>query len=188
MTLLLVGVLAFFGIHCVALVGLRDGVAARVGEGPWKGLYSLVAIGGLVAMVWGYGQARMTPTYLWVPPVWTRHLALTLLLPIFPLLFSAYLPGRLQALVRHPMMVATLIWSGSHLLANGATHDVVLFGSFFVWSLAMLVSYRFRTLRPVPGASPSAVNDWIAIIGGLLLYGATLMGLHEWLFGVAPLF
>jgi len=188
MSLLLVGLFLFLGIHLTGAFGMRETMVERTGgEGPWKGLYSLVSLVGLVCITMGYAEARAAPSVLWVPPVWTRHLALTLMLPVFPMLFAAYLPGRIQSTLKHPMLVATKTWALAHLLANGMLHDVLLFGGFLAWAVIVRISLGRREPRDIPMAPPSGLNDGIAVVGGLMLYGATLMKVHLWLFGVPPL-
>ncbi|GAP37092.1 NnrU family protein [Piscinibacter sakaiensis] len=187
MTLLLLGLVLFLGVHSVAIVApaWRDAQARRLG-GRWQGLYAVLAALGLVAIVVGYGQARQAPVLLYVPPTGLRHLAWTLMLPVFPLLLAAYLPGRIQAAVRHPMLVATLLWATAHLLANGTAADLALFGGFLAWALADLVSLARRPARPKAELPRGRWNDLIAVVGGLALYGLTVGGLHLWLFGVSP--
>jgi uncharacterized membrane protein len=189
MALLLAGLLLFLGMHSVSIVApsWRDAQVLRHGELPWKGLYSVLSIVGFVLIVVGYGAARQSPVVLYAPPMWTRHLALVLLLPVFPLLLAAYLPGRIQAAARHPMLAAVMLWAIAHLLANGMLADVLLFGGFLVWAVADRVSLKRRPQRPVPGAPPAAMNDVIAVVAGLVLYGLFVTSLHRWLFGVAPL-
>ena len=188
METLVAGLVLFLGIHSVSIVGSawRNRAAARIGELPWQAMYSLVAIAGFVLIVWGYGLARQAPVVLYTPPVGLRHVALLLLVPVFPLLLAAYLPGRIQAATKHPMLVATKLWAVAHLLANGTLADVVLFGSFLAWAVADRVSLKRRTPLPVPGAPPSRWNDAIAIVGGLALYVAFLLWLHLRLIGVRP--
>jgi uncharacterized membrane protein len=189
MALLIFGLVLFLGVHSVGIVAprWRDQMAARLGGLPWKGLYSLASIAGFLLIVWGYGLARHEPVGLYAPPTWTRHLALLLMVPVFPLLLAAYLPGRIQATVKHPMLAAVKLWALAHLLANGNLADVILFGAFLAWAVADRISLRRRTPLPVPGAPPSKANDWIALAGGLVLYGAFVGGLHTWLIGVSPL-
>lgn len=188
MVVLVVGLALFLGMHAVAIVGLREAAVARFGEGPWKGVYSLVSLVGLGLVVWGYGQAAAQPVLVWAPPTWTQHLGFTLMLPVFPLLIAAYAPGFLQRALRHPMLIATLIWATAHLIANGLLHQIVLFGSFGVWAAADLVSVvRRPTQREMPGAPPGPFNDAIAVVVGLGLYVAFLLRLHEWIIGVALL-
>jgi len=188
MSVLIVGLLLFFAIHSVAIVNVswRDSVAARIGEWPWKGLYALVAIAGFVLIVWGYGFARQDPIILYLPPAWLRHVSAALLLFVFPLLLAAYLPGRIQAATKHPMLAATKIWAFAHLLANGTLADVLLFGSFLAWAVADRISMKTRQQRPILSAPPSKMNDAIAIVIGLVLYLVFVLGLHMRLFGVAP--
>lgn len=188
MTVLLIGLVLFIGIHLAAVLGAREPAIARLGEGPWKGLYSVISAVGLAAIVWGYGQARMQPTVVWIPPVWTRHLALTILVPVFPLLLAAYLPGQLRAWSGgHPMLTATVLWAGAHVLANGMLADLALFGSLGLWALVVRLSFLRREPRVLPMAPPSVANDAIAVVVGLGLYTATLLKVHLWLFGVSPL-
>ena len=183
------GLVIFLGIHSVAIVApaWRDAQFARLGQ-RWKGVYSLISIVGFALLVWGYGQARQAPVVLYAPPTWLRHLALLLMLPVFPLLFAAYLPGRLQRAAKHPMLLAVKFWALAHLLANGTLVDVLLFGAFLLWAGADRVAVKRRAQpRAVPGAPPSTMNDAIAVGGGLALYAAFLFGVHRWLIGVSPL-
>ena len=189
MGILVAGLVLFLGAHSVSIVAAswRDRTVARIGLGPWQGVYSLVAITGLALIVWGYGLARQAPIVLYVPPHWLRHLVLLLLVPVFPLVLAAYLPGRIQAATKHPMLAATKLWALAHLLANGTLADVVLFGSFLTWAIADRVSLRHRQPLPAPGAPPSGANDIIAVAAGLAIYAAFVLWLHALLIGVSPL-
>ena len=161
-----------------------DSAVARLGEGPWKGLYSLVAIIGLVLIVFGYGAARANPTIVWLPPTGLRHLVLLLMVPVFPLFFAAYLPGRIQRTLKHPMLVGTKLWALCHLLANGMLADLLLFGSVLAWAVAVRISLARRAPRAIAMAPEGRFNDAIAVVVGLVTYGAFVGGLHYWLIGV----
>ncbi len=186
MGLLIAGLVVFLGVHSVAIVNApwRERMVARLGEWPWKGLYSLVSLVGLVLIVVGYGQARMDPVVVYVPPDWGRHLTMLLMLPVFPLLLAAYLPGRIQAATRHPMLAAVKFWALAHLLANGMLADLLLFGGFLAWAVADRISLKRRTEPSVPRLPASRANDVVAVVAGLALYGAFLVWLHRVLFGI----
>ncbi len=186
MSVLVLGLVIFLGVHSLSIVNWRwrDRMVARMGEGPWMGLYSLAAVAGLVLVVQGYGMAREAPVVLYVPPVWLRHVTAALMLPMFPLLLAAYLPGRIRSATRHPMLAAVLLWAIAHLLANGTVADVLLFGGFFVWAAADRISLMRRPQPAVPGAPPTAANDIVAIVAGLGLYVAFVLWLHAWLIGM----
>ena len=147
MTWLVLGLLVFLGAHSVRLVAddWRTAQLARIGEARWKGVYSLISVVGLGLIVWGYGQARGAPLALWPSPVWTRHLAAVLTLPVFVLLVAAYLPrSHIKAWIGHPMVAGVALWALAHLLANGNLADLALFGSFLAWAVADFVSARRR--------------------------------------------
>jgi uncharacterized membrane protein len=187
MLILIIGLVIFLGVHAVSIVNepWRDRMVESLGEGPWKGLFALTSLVGFILLAWGYGLARQESAVVYVSPFWLRHLALLLMVPVFPLLLATYFPGRIQATVRHPMLVATLLWAFAHLLVNGRLADILLFGSFLLWAAFDLLSLRRRTPRAIPGAPPSGFNDGIAVVAGLALYGLFLVWLHALLIGVA---
>lgn len=189
MTWFVIGLAIFLGVHSVSIAApaWRDATVARMGERPWKGLYSLVSIASFVLLIWGYGVARMEPVVLYTPPVWTRWLAALVMLPVFPLLLAAYFPGRIQAALGHPMLSAVKFWALAHLLANGTLADVLLFGGFLAWAVADRISFKRRAQRPIRTAPPRAWNDAIAVVVGLALYFAFTQLLHVRWIGVSPL-
>ena len=189
MTLLILGLVVFLGVHSVAIVapGWRDAQQARLGENAWKGGFSIASAVGLALIVYGYGVARQTPVVVYAPPVWGRHLAALLLVPVFPLLLSTYLPGRIKSAAKHPTLLATKLWAFAHLLANGNLADVLLFGGFLAWAVADRIAAGRRAVpRALPGAPPAPINDAIAIVGGLALYAVFVVWAHRWVIGVAP--
>ncbi len=190
MLLFIVGLVIFLGIHSVAIVSpaWREAQIARRGEKAWKGMYSVVSIIGFALLIYGYGLARQSPVVLYTPPTMLRHIALLLMVPVFPLLLAAYLPGRIQSAAKHPMLLAVKLWATAHLLANGSLVDVLLFGAFLAWAVLDRIAAKRRAVpRSVPGAPPSALNDVIALVGGLVLYAVFLVWGHAWLIGVSPL-
>jgi uncharacterized membrane protein len=190
MLLFITGLVIFLGVHSIAIVApsWRDAQAAWRGDAVWKGLYSVASIVGFVLLIYGYGLARQSPVALYTPLQMLRHIALALMLPVFPLLLATYLPGRISAAAKHPMLLAVKIWASAHLLANGTLVDVLLFGSFLAWGVLDRIAAKRRAIpRRVPGAPPSVFNDAIALVGGLALYVVFLMGVHLWLIGVSPL-
>jgi uncharacterized membrane protein len=188
MTYLIAGLVIFFGVHSVAVVApqFRAGARERLGEGGWKGLYGLASLIGFVLIVEGFGLARQSPVIVYSPPSWMRHVTFLFMLPVFPLLLAAYLPGRIKSAAKHPMLAAVKLWAFGHLLANGTLADVLLFGSFLVWAVVDRISLKRRpqTLRIAP---PGRFNDLVAVVLGLVLYVSFVGWLHLRMFGVSPL-
>lgn len=189
MPILVAGLIVFFGLHSISIIshGARELAVARFGAGAYRAAHSILSVVGLALIVWGYGLAREAPVIVFDPPMFLRHLSALLLLPVFPLLLAAYLPGRIKAAVRHPMLAAVKIWAFSHLLVNGTLADLLLFGTFLVWAVADRISLKRReSTLPVPVIAGGPTNDVLAVVLGLLLYAVTAFYAHEWLIGVAP--
>jgi uncharacterized membrane protein len=184
---LIVGLVTFLGIHSVSIFApaWRDSMVARIGALSWRGVYSVVSIVSFLVLVHGCGLARQEPVVIYQPPIWIRHVSMLLMLPAFVLLLAAYLPGRIKAKVKHPMLAATKTWAVAHLLANGMLADVVLFGGFLLWAVLDRISVGRRpVVRKTPGAPPGRFNDAIAVIGGLALYGLFVVWAHGRLIGM----
>jgi uncharacterized membrane protein len=191
MVVLILGLVIFLGSHSLRIFAedWRAGMIARLGEGPWKGIFSLVSLVGLVLIVWGYGLTRLDPVVIWEPPIWTQHIAILLNLIALILLAIFIVPsGRLKARLGHPMILGVKVWAFAHLLANGTLADILLFGSFLVWAIAdyAVNRRRDRAAGKVYVAGP-ARNDAIALVLGVVLWAALLWRVHEWLIGVSPL-
>lgn len=189
MGLLIVGLVIFLGIHSVSIVSpdVRAAALARFGEAGWKISYSLISLLGLVLLVRGFALARQAPVVLYVPPLWLRHITWLLMLPVFPLLLAAYLPGRIKTAVKHPLLTSVKLWALAHLLANGTLADVLLFGGFLLWAGLDRMSLKRRPPRAISTAPPGRYNDLIAVLAGLALYGLFIYRVHFWLFGVSPM-
>jgi uncharacterized membrane protein len=183
----IIGLVLFFGIHSISVFALplRDRLAAR-SEYGWKAVYSLISLAGLVLLIRGYGEFRLTAPVFYVPPVWLRHVAAFLLLPVFVLLIAPYFPSRLNRFIKHPQVTAVKLWATAHLLTNGSSADLILFGSFLFWAVMLRISFKRRPIREAPHVPESRANAAIVITAGLLLYLVFTMWLHEILIGVRP--
>ena len=190
MELLIAGLVIFLGIHSLRIVAesWRGRLIARIGAGPYKGIYSLLSLAGFVLLVYGYGQARMAGVFWYHPPVFTRHIASLLMLVSLVLVAAAYVPKNLiKARLRHPMIIGVKIWAVAHLLANGGAGDVLLFGAFLLWAV---FDYRAARQRDRLTAAPPPAGDELrtvlAVGLGVGAWAVLASGLHLYLIGVAP--
>jgi uncharacterized membrane protein len=192
MVLLLIGLAIFFLTHAVpTLPDVRHRLVGRLGKGGYKAAFSIVSAFGLAFIVIGYGRmqgvAGQNPE-IWTPPVWTRHLALILMIPAMILLVATYVPSRLRSATRHPMLTAIKLWAGSHLLANGDLASILLFGSFLGFAGYDRLSAERRAARgPLGNRTDGPRNDVIVMLVGLALYTFMLVVGHALLIGVALL-
>lgn len=189
MTLLIIGIIVLIGIHLVpACPAWRDRLIERFGLIGYRTLFSVVSTLGLILLIYGFAHAPHVS--VWTPPSWTRHIAMLLMLPVFPLLLASYLPGDIKAKVRHPMLAAIKFWALAHLIANGDLASIILFGSFLAFAVFDRIALKRRSggdLPFVPNPATARRNDIIAIVGGLALYVAFLVWLHPLLIGVPVL-
>lgn len=191
MTLLILGLILFLGMHSVRIFadGWRTAQIAQRGAGAWKGLYTVVSIVGFGLILWGYGQARAAPVVLWTPQLWARHLAALLMLFSFILLVAAYVPKNgIKSWVHHPMVLSVKVWALAHLLANHTLADLLLFGSFLVWAVLDFRSARQRD-RAAGTVYPhgTLAGTLTAVVVGVLVWALFAFWAHAWLFGVSPM-
>lgn len=190
MSLLILGLAVFLGVHSIRMVApdWRERMIRQVGLLPWKGLYALVSLLGLIGIIYGYGEAHMAPVVLWQPPLWTRHLAALLMLLAFICVAAAYIPHNwIKARFGHPMLAGVKTWGFAHLIANGTLADVVLFGSFMIWAI---LEYRVHRLRDraagVVYRRGHPMLDVIVVLTGAAATGVFALFLHLPLIGVRP--
>ncbi|ACI51213.1 NnrUfamily protein [Gluconacetobacter diazotrophicus PA1 5] len=191
MLLLICGLVVFLGMHSVHMVApaWRARQIAALGEGGWKGVFSLVSAIGLVLIVTGFGGARMQPYLLYSPPAWLRHANALFMLVAFVLVAAAYVPGNhLKARLGHPMLAGVKAWAFGHLLATGMVHDLVLFGPFLLWAALDFAMSRRRdraagTLYP----AGTARGDVAAVAIGAIAWIGMAAWLHRILIGVPAL-
>ncbi|WP_306257297.1 NnrU family protein [Pararhizobium sp. IMCC21322] len=191
MTLLIIGLILFLGIHSTRIFfePVRVWAINTFGAGSWRAIYTILSVAGLILIVLGFNPAAENASVVWVPPFALLHVSALLTLLAFVFVAAAYLPpGRIKANLRHPMTVGVLVWASAHLLINGMSHEVLLFGSILVWSVLVLFAAlrRDRQMSLAFLAGPVR-NDLLAIVIGAGVWAVFALYAHEWLFGVAPL-
>ena len=187
---LVLGLVLFLGVHSVRIVadGWRTQMRARLGEGAWKGLYSVASVVGLVLVVWGYGLARQQPVVLWQPPVMMKHLNSLFTLAAFILLAAAYVPrNHFKARLHHPMVLGVKLWAFGHLLATAKLADVVLFGAFLLWAILDFRAARGRDRAlGTTYAAGSMGGTLVTLVVGVVAWAAFAFWAHAAWIGIAP--
>jgi uncharacterized membrane protein len=192
LAIMIIGLAVFLGAHTlVALRPQRATVIARLGEGPYKGLFALASLIGILLIGYGFARYRAAGYVdIWVPPHWIRHVTEALVWPAIILVVAAYVPSNIKRVVRHPMLAGVKLWALAHLLANGDLGSIILFGSILAWAVydRIAVKQRGEAAAPVAvAASGGYRNDFIVVVAGTLLYFALGFWFHPWVIGV-PVF
>ena len=165
MALLILAALIWLGIHIgVAGTPLRDVLVTRIGEGPFRGLFSLLSILAIVFLVWSWSAAWTTP--LWYAPAWLRWVLVAVMLVAFVLFVAsvsrrnptmvsgetamAQPPVGIHRVTRHPMLWSFALWAAVHIIGNGDTAAIVFFGTFLVTALVGMPSIDAKLARRDP--------------------------------------
>jgi uncharacterized membrane protein len=187
LAIMILGLAVFIGAHgFVTYRDRRAALIARIGEGAYKGLFSLVSIAGVLLIAWGFARYRATGWVdVWYPPAWTRHITVTLMWIASICIVAAYARGKIQATLKHPMLVGVKTWAVAHLITNGDLGSIILFGSILAWAVFDRISLK-RRADPGGPAIPAGgiLQDVIAVVGGTILYLLLGFIFHPWVIGV----
>jgi uncharacterized membrane protein len=185
---LIIGLVVFLGAH--VFVTLRDKRAAAMARlGPmYRALFALVAVVGLVLIVWGYGSYRAHEwIQIWTPPAFMRHITVGLMLIAVILFTAAFIPSHIKAKAKHPMLAAVKTWALAHLLSNGDLGSILLFGSFLAWGVYARIAAKRRGDAGTTTAPSGWTNDIIVVAVGIVIYLALGFAFHPVIIGV-PVF
>jgi uncharacterized membrane protein len=183
MIFLLSGIAVFAGVHLFSMLlpGQRDALKARLGEGPWKGIFALISLIGLGLIVRGYFLSRSGPgaaDLLYIPAESLRPVIMLMVLAAFISIGAAHGKGYIKLWIKHPMSIGIGLWAAGHLLANGKRAAVYMFGTFLALALLDIVLSTAR--GKLPAHDPRLRSDVIAVIVGIVLYVVFLFGFHPY--------
>lgn len=152
MTTLLIACIAFVGTHFLLSHPLRAPVVARIGEGAFLGVYSLVAFATLGWVGHAFWHAPVTAP-LWDGAADAHWAVASAIMLAAAILFAGSLirnpaapnPGGahdldrpatgLFAITRHPMMWAFALWGVAHILVMPIAREILLAGSIILLAL-----------------------------------------------------
>ena len=182
----IIGLVVFLGAHVfVTMRDRRASLVAKIGEGPYKGLFSLVSIIGILLVGYGfalYRDAGVIP--LWSPPAWTQQIVVVLMWPASVMIVAAYIPGNIKRVLKHPMLAGTKTWAFAHLCANGDLGGIILFGSVLAWAVYDRITLKRRSDPGAPQIPLGGTkNDMIAIVVGTIVYLALGFVFHPIVIG-----
>ena len=183
MSLLIAGVVLWSILHLVPAIArpLRQTMIDRVGEKAYRGLFSLSMLLTLSMIVFGWRSTH--DVYLYQLPVWTRQAGALLMIVAFILFGAAQYPTAIKRIVRHPMLTAVVVWSVSHLLTNGSTRAMVLFGGMGIWALLEIILINRREGAWRKPESPGIAREIRGIVISLLIFCVAFY-LHKYYAGV----
>ncbi len=201
MTWLILGLVLFLGAHSIRILAdpWRTRTMAAWGEKPFKGVIAALSLLGFYGLIVGYAEVRLQPLVIWQPPIATRHISVLLMLFASILLVAAHIPANhFKARLGHPMVLSVKVWALAHLLSNGNLADIILFGSFLMWSVLNFKSARARDRasaemhvlasdETAQASAPKISATLTAVVLGAGLWALITLVLHAQVVGVSPL-
>ena len=179
MALLVLGLVLWIAAHLFKRLapGARARLAARIGEGPAKGVFGLVIGVATLLIILGFRAAPYVALY--TPPGWAVHVNNLLMLVAVFLLGASHAPSRVKRYIRNPMLTGVVLWAIAHLLVNGDLAGVVLFAAMGVWALANMALIDASEARAPAGPVPAMADLRLALIS--IVVFAAIAGIHVWL-------
>jgi uncharacterized membrane protein len=168
MTNLLAAMAYFIAIHLlVSGTRVRDHLVARIGQGPYMGLFVILSWIGLIWVGWAYAGVRHEAEnrFFWGPTPATRHIQLGVQLLAMLLIVPGLTtrnptavrsegalerPDVVRGMVRitrHPFLWGVAVWAAGHLMVNGDLASFVLFGGLLFVALVGTVSIDAKRRR-----------------------------------------
>ena len=142
--------------------------------------FSILVVLSLVLIV--YGWRHTVPTYLYDPVV-ARPIVIALMVVSFLLFGAAKHPSVINSWVRHPQLTGLLLWSTAHLLVNGDSRSVTLFGCMGVWAILEIIFISRREGQWVKKPIPSGPKQLKGVAISLVIFVAAAL-LHPYIAGV----
>jgi len=183
----IIGLVLFLGAHVfVTMRDRRAGLIAKLGAGPYRGLFVLVSLVGVVLAGYGFAEYRAAGFIMvWYPPAWTRHIVEALMWPASIMVVAAYIPGNIKRVLKHPMLVGVKTWAFAHLCANGDLGGIILFGAVLAWAVYDCITLKRRSDPGAPSIPVGGgMNDIIAVVVGTIVYLALGFVFHPIVIGV----
>jgi uncharacterized membrane protein len=143
--------LAFVGTHLAMSHPLRAGLVARLGDGGFMGVYSLVSLATFAWMIFAW-RAGNDGGFLWVASLWWWPVASGLMLAASILFVGSLLgnpafpnpgagpreigpPKGVFAITRHPMNISFALWALVHISLSGSPRNLVVAGGILLLAL-----------------------------------------------------
>jgi uncharacterized membrane protein len=185
---LIIGLIIFLGAHTfITFRDARAATIARLGLG-YRAVFAVVALAGLVLIVYGYGQYRTHDwTQVWSPPAFMRHITIGLMLFAAIFFTAAFIPSHIKAKLKHPMLAGVKTWALAHLFSNGDLGSILLFGAFLAWGVYARIAAKRRGDMGAMISPAGWTNDLIVVALGIVIYLALGYAFHPMVIGV-PVF
>ena len=157
---------------------------SAMGENGYKGIFSLLLLAAMALIVFGWRSA--TPAFVYAPPPGLHAVALGLMVIAFGLFIVSNRDSRLRLLIRHPQLSGVALWAVAHLMLNGDSRSLVLFGGMILWSVGEILAINRREGVWIKGEAPTWGTEAATVVATLVVV-SVLVFVHPWIAGVPVL-
>jgi len=184
--ILITGLLLFAAVHFIPskASSLKLALVGKLGSGGYQGVFSLLLILALTLIV--YGWRHTTPEYIYALPMAVRTLTSALMLLALILFVASKPPTRIKRFIRHPQLTGVVVWAVAHLLSNGDSRSLVLFGGLGLWAILEIIFINQREGAWVKPDAPPWSREVILLVIAAVVFAGVIWA-HPWLAGV-PVF
>ena len=146
---------------------LRDALTGKLGERPYRGLFSLASLIGIAWVIYAYRRAPLIPTWGCWWDCGTTAYVLVFIAFLFAVIgimtpspTTVGMESRLDPemargmvrITRHPFLWGVALWAATHLVVNGDLASLILFGTLLVLAIGGTASIDAKRRRKSPGA------------------------------------
>lgn len=183
MTMLIIGLILFSAVHFVPSLapGFKSVWRAKLGEGGYKGSFALLLLASMGLIIMGWRSAQ--PGFVYLPEASLRNPAMGLVVIGFFLFVISNRESRFRQWIRHPQLTGVLLWAVAHLLMNGDTLSVALFGTMALWSLIEILAINSRDGVWIKTESPPLSTDLVSLVITVVVVGIVI-AIHPYLSGM----
>ena len=181
---MIVGLLLWSLVHLLPSLSMdlkRQLIAAVLGQKGYKAAFTMLIIAALVLIVLGWRSTE--PAHIYMLPEAVRQVAMPLMVIAFLLFGAAHYPTRIKQFIRHPQLTGVIVWSIAHLLLNGDSRSVLLFGWLGIWALLEILLINRRQGDWIKSVPPSWGREARGIVISLVIFTA-LVFVHPYIAGV----
>lgn len=183
MILLIIGLALWSGVHFIPSLAIpfREQLITKLGETPYKIIFSILVVSSIVAMVFGWRS--IDPINIYVLPEWSRPITSLVVLITFILFSAAHSTTNIKRVIRHPQLTGLVLWSIGHLLSNGDNRSLVLFSTLGVWAIVEIILISKREGMWVKPESASVKSELLMLSKGLVMFAVFLLA-HPYIAGI----
>jgi uncharacterized membrane protein len=195
MSNLIAAAAAFVGLHVlVAGTRLRDVLIARLGAGPYRGLFSACSAASLFWLIYAYRPLRV----LAAPPEAIALILVNVVMAIAfcfavvglltpaptavggeALLAKGIEPRGIHRITRHPFLWGVMLWAAVHIATTHRMPDWIFFATFLVLAAVGQPSIDAKRARTLGSQWQGYVQQTSAVPFAAILQGRNRLALGE---------